>query len=434
MRISLSKANYNLLILGCLVFVLLWLLIFCLLLFTPEDHQYFSSVNADGVTSVSDFIHYYQAGAMTLSPDRHFVFDPATQLKWTNALIYPNKIDVVFYFQGMPYTFPMLAPLAMLPKSTAFIVWSLVSLITGITGLCLLSTKFLGKELGWSKIELTLFLASALVSAPSIVNYRIGQSGWLLVGLFSFYFWFLAKKQHVLSGAVLSLSTFKPQYTPLLLVPLVSGRRWLALASFLCVEVLQIILAGATIGWENVLNYPHILFTAETSKEVAGVYPEQMISLRSLLSLLGNAQLALIVNAICLLVATVACFYIWRQRWTKDDDNTFVYFFRWQAAVTLVLCLLLSPHTHIGDLSILAVSAALTLPMSGMKGNSMQADLSAKLWTITFFTFPLFSWLIYASLPMMRAQLFSAMLLLWAASGLYHLWAIARRLNSKPIL
>ena len=62
-----------------------------------------------------DFIHYYQCGAMALSPDRFQVYNPQLQLAWTNKLISPAHVDEIWFIQFVPFVFPLMIPFALFP-------------------------------------------------------------------------------------------------------------------------------------------------------------------------------------------------------------------------------------------------------------------------------------------------------------------------------
>ena len=351
-----------------LCFLFFWFAAFMYLLLITKPEDLFSQIDANGVVSISDFLHYYQAAAITLSEQRHLVYDPNVQLEWMNRLIAPRHIANVFYFQCLPYTCPIVAPLALFSKEVAYVIWSVLGLICGCAGVSLVN-RLRPQADRFDNIDLGLILLGALASAPSIINFKLGQSSWFLVGLYCFFFWALRRGHAVMAGSVLALSTFKPQYVILLAVPILALRKWRLLLAAVVFEIGQLALAGFTIGWENVLGYPQILARAETDPTLAGVFPEQMASLRNLLSIFGNQRLTLTVNAVCLLVAAALAFVLWRKIGKRllgeaslADGRECDLLFNWSAALTLTLALLLSPHTHIYDLVLLAGVAVLTLP------------------------------------------------------------------------
>jgi hypothetical protein len=233
-----------------------------------------------------------------------------------------------------------------------------------------------------------------IASAAGLVTFALGQSSWFLVGLYSIYFWGLRRNRTFLAGAALSLSTFKPQYTPLLMLPMLSRQRWKALVAFCVVEFLQLLLAACTIGWENVINYPHILMHAESDPNAlaGGYYAAQMVSLRNILSIFHNQTLTLTTNAVVLLVMAPFVWFVWQKVW-KDPNNRA---FGWAGAATISLTLLLSPHTHIYDLVILMCPLVLTLPplRSLFKPTLPVAE---RIWNGLVVTFPFTSWVFFAS-------------------------------------
>jgi hypothetical protein len=421
------KIRSDLVRFGMLCFLFFWFISFMYLLLMTKPEDLFSSIDGQGVVSISDFLHYYQAATITLSDQRHLVYDPAVQMACMNRLISPRHIDTVFYFQCLPYTCPIVAPLALLSKEIAYLVWVTLSVLCGCAGVFFIN-KLRPQPEQFDKIDLGLILLGVMTSAPSIITFKLGQSSWFLVGLYSFFFWALRRQRPVFAGALLAISTFKPQYAVLMAMPLLGLKQWRALAACVAVEVAQLVLAGLTIGWENVWGYPQILVRAETDPNLIGVFPEQMVSLRNLLSVFGNQRLTLGINTLCLLAAAVFAFFLWRKiglhlaTATTDDGRARAdLLFNWGACLTLTLALLLSPHTHVYDLVVLACVAVLSLPTWSAFKNAKAMSAAEVVWSLLLVTFPVSSWVFFATPLSFNHKSLACLLLLLSGFGILRL-------------
>jgi hypothetical protein len=410
---------------GILCFLAFWFIALMSLLLTTKPEDLFSSVDANGVVSISDFLHYYQAAAITLSDQRHLVYDPAVQLQFMNRLISPRHVGTVFYFQCVPYTCPIVAPLALLSKEAAYVVWLVLSLICGCAGIPFIN-KLRPKKEQFDKIDLGLILLGVMASASGIITFKLGQFSWFLVGLYSFYFWGLRRGRPILAGAMLAISTFKPQYAVLMLMPILGLKQWRTLAAFVAVEIVQLVLAGLTIGWENVWNYPQILTRAETDPDLVCVFPEQMVSLRNLLSIFGSQRVTLIVNGACLIAAGVFSIYFWQkigarlaQAVTEDSQIRADRLFNWGACLTLTLALSLSPHSHVYDLVALACVAILSLPTWASLKDGSAITVVEKIWSLILVTYPVTSWVFFATPLSFSQKSLACLLLLLAVCGIF---------------
>ena len=66
-------------------------------------------------------------------------------------------------------------------------------------------------------------------------------------------------------------------------------------------------------------------------------------------------------------------------------------------SITVLACLIVSPHSHVHDLLLLALPAILTLPGLSPLNWSTVKDLRLKAWSAILLIYPLASWFIYCA-------------------------------------
>lgn len=325
-----------------------------------------------------DYFKYYQCGAMALSVDRFDVYDPAVQMHWYNRIIYPLRVNSMAYNQYSPVCFLLMIPLALFPLDAGYYIWVAGTLAFGILGL-----YFLLRVLGvpFLKQRLTGLIIACLSSYPAFQGFQLGQSSWFLIGCLSFLFYGLIAHKSVLSGLMCALTIIKPQYGLFISVLLFGKKRFRSLAYAALFSTLLLLLCTFVIGWENVLYYPKIVMDAETSTRVFGVFQENMICLRGILSrLLPHSLLMETLFGI----EIVSCVLLWRQISLSPPEENW----SWIIAITILMVLIFSPHVHIYDSQLIIIAAVATL--------GQKAGISLfRIWSALLWLYPLFSWTVF---------------------------------------
>lgn len=300
-----------------------------------------------------DFIHFYQCGAMTLSPDRLLVYDPAAQLDWTNKLISPAHVDELWFVQYVPFVFPLMMPFALLPLKTSYLVFCLVSTAVGLLPLVLIL-----KKRAWTALAVFGMALAALACYPGWQSIWWGQLAWFYLCLIGFYFISLKKKSDTSSGILLALLSVKPQYIFYLAVPAFASGRLKIIAWAACTEILLLLLAGFSIGWDNVIHYPQTLLFAEKQGGQMQVNAANMVSIRGPLSLILPHTAVLGLSFTLNLAVLPLIWVTWRRAFSDPNSNMM----NLAMAITLPAALVLSAHSHAYDCLFLLLSAALILP------------------------------------------------------------------------
>lgn len=334
---------------------------------------------------------YYMAGELVRSSSRENIYSPEQQLQVFNRLLAPARAAKCHFLQYPPFFFVMLAPLSALPYPLAERLWQLALTLAGVVALAV----FMTVRMKATAKEVAFVLLAGLCSAPMWIAIVVGQASWLILALFALFFLFLLTGNTLAAGVFLSLSTIKPQYAALLGTAALSGRRFKVVAFAALFELGLLVFSCLVVGWQNVLTYPSILFHAETTADFSGVYPEYMIGVRGLLSSFLEPRLALVTSTVLMLPALAAIFALWTiscRRKSQAVDN-------WVVALTVLLCLIFSPHIHIYDDTLLLLPAVLTLTGPGKNDTGDGASSPAVpmlAWRCILISFPLLSWMLLA--------------------------------------
>lgn len=345
-----------------------------------------------------DFIHYYQCGAMALSPDRFHVYDPQVQLAWTNKIISPQHVTELWFIQFVPFVFPLMVPFALMGLGTSYLVWCVISIASGSYILFQTLT-----ERKWPAPAIFAFLLAATACFPAWFNVWWGQFAWFYLTLMGLYFLSLKRKKDILAGICLALLAIKPQYIFPVAFPALFLKRTKLIVTAVCTELLLLGLAAFSIGTDSVLNYHQTLLSAEKQAGQMQANAGAMISLRGLFSAFLPSEIALYAAAFLYLAALVLLFFIWRKA-TRESDAPDS--FNWPIALTIMTAILFSPHSMVYDCLIVFIAAALTLPGYQLSdvdklvdsAGSKLAGFANRFWFYSLYFYPIISWLIFLPL------------------------------------
>jgi hypothetical protein len=182
----------------------------------------------------------------------------------------------------------------------------------------------------------------------------------------------LKMNRNVPAGIALSLLWIKPQYAVLVLPALLLWKRWQTAGSFAAASVMLLLASLIAVGFEGLIGYVDVLLRLEQMGADIAMFPASYHTLSGLLlRLFGIGGWAWF--AIVLIVGGVIL-----QR-MKDGFSA-------QSFALLILgSVLVSPHTHIGDVSILLVPIALGL--EGLRERPRLAVAWVSLWIVVAFGF-----------------------------------------------
>ena len=351
-----------------------------------QKNELFAHQEPDGTVTIQSYVQGYVCGLIALSPDRHKIFDPQVQLDYTNRAISPLKTDKYIFSQYMPYLFTFMTPFAALEIHTSFMVWTIFAGVSCALGLWLLMRD--GGAL--TKTSQIGFLIGFAASLPYLLNVFFGGLSPLIVGLLCVYFWGFWNNRDYLAGACLALSTLKPQYALFAGLPCIAQKRYKLILAAAVSELVLLVLAGLNVGFENVVHYPQILLRADTSSEYLGVFPEKMVSLRGPLSSVLPQHIATPICLLAMFAALIFLSWLWlKTERNKSEQAT------WAMSVTMLIAMIVSPHTHIYDCLYLVLPAVLTLRSSSLTATFFSKPPALRTWSYMMLFYPALSWCLY---------------------------------------
>lgn len=348
--------------------------------------HFFRSNGANSFSFI-DYVAFYSAGKIVLSDTRAQIYQFATQLAAYNKTLTESlgakiSVDHIPLGQSVPWFFAMLAPFSLMPILISYIAWCLAGM--SLSGFWL--WKIL-RQNGYTSLFSGLFLLDVAGSYPYEHLMDDGQnSAFILAALaFMLYSWF--RGNHIASGVGLALVSIKPQYAVFLLIPVIAMRRWKVLASAAVTGSVLVIVSALIFGMKTLIEYPALLH--QTEKNDPAVFPTWMVSIRGPLSIVMDLDLALNISTILFAIAFLVMLGFWLRFVSKASQNKI----RIAMAITLLVCMLTSPHTHIYDLVIFAAAVAVVPMRSFFETAGLPA--AGVLWSRVMVLYPLISFCIY---------------------------------------
>ncbi len=426
---SLSLKNKNLIWFGILAALTLWQLPVFYLLFAAPVIDGSLTKNASGCRPIlGDFVNFYYAGSISLLPERSRAYDVTVQEGWRSRVVPLELYPANFHVDYMPFVFPLMIPLTVLPIGAAYIAWGILTLAFGAWAIFILA-----KSTGLFETKhIAVFILILISSYPSLHALRNGQATWLLLGLACFYFYSLIKGFDVLAGLTLALSSIKPHYALIWALPPLAAKRWRLLTSAVICEILLLMLGAITIGWQTVINYPAMIRDGETNPNYWGVFPDYMVSLRSLFYFIFPGKLGLDLSLFASVLGAVFVLWLWIIVLESESSRlrAFSQNVRWAIALTIVITLFISPHTYVYDTLFLAISALFTLPIVDEKSRKQEVIWATKIWYLLLFSYPLVSGLFYVNLQLRdlcKGYSILVILFLLVVTGLIKLSSLIKR-------
>lgn len=312
---------------ACLILLSITMLAFALMLISGAHHP--------GI----DFSCFWAAGSMALEGHAATAYD-WVQLRQMLIQMQPadhapysyDQMPVPFFYP--PVFFLFLAPLALLPFTAAFWVWSAAKL-----SCWLLVVYSIRPRSG------ALLLALA---APSVFyDFLAGQSSLLAAALLGGVL-VLLDGRPIVSGFLIALLIFKPQYGVLLPLVLIATGRWSVVIVASLMAAALLLLSGTIFGWDTFMGFREAATFATTQFHLTGALPwYKLQSIYGLFRLAGFGYgLAMSLQIIVASAAAVWVLITWRRNVG----------FAVKAACLLAATPLISPYFAIYDMQILVIA------------------------------------------------------------------------------
>lgn len=297
-------------------------------------------VSGNGEGPGFDFSCFWGAGTLALDGHAAAAYDweqlhqqLLLRMPPIDQLRYPyDQIPLPFFYP--PVFLLVLAPLALLPFPTAFWVWSAAKLS------CWLLVFYAIRPRPGA-------LLLALATPPVFYDVFHGQTGLLASALLGGILLTLDRRP-LLSGFLIALLVFKPQFGVLLPFVLIATRRWNVIISAALATLALMLLTGASFGWDTFKAFVEGATTVSTRLQAGGgVAWYNLSSVYGLLRVAGLGYgLAWSLHMAVAAAALVWVVVLWRRNVS----------FALQAASLLAATPLMSPYFVIYDLPILAMA------------------------------------------------------------------------------
>jgi hypothetical protein len=292
-------------------------------------------LDAQGRPQLQDFVAFWSAGKLALKGAAVSAYDPHAQHAAEAAAIgydFPGALEWPY----PPLFFFVVAPLALLPYATAFVLWCLATL----TAYAATIAKIAGRSEAW---------IVACTAPPVLAALMAGQNGLLTASLLGLSL-LLLEKRPAFAGLVIGLLSYKPQFGILFPLALAAGGYW---RSFLWAGVSVVAangLAAAVFGEGTLTGFLHAMsVTGDMRVAHAGMGWNKLQSLYSLLRAFGvSATGAWSAQASLTAAIAVGIVASWRARIP----------YALKAALLASAIPLATPYILVYDLPMLTVAAA----------------------------------------------------------------------------
>ena len=306
----------------------------------------------------ADFGALYTGWSMVLDGQSGRLYDLELQDDYQHRLLSEKPADEgLLPFVYPPHTAATLAPLALLPRSSAFAVWTVMQL-----GMCVLAGRFLlrlldGQPSGTPGALPWLTLLTALAFPPLFVSFQMGQvSLWCLVCLLGFVA-ALKERRPFATALWVVAGTIKPQLMVVAFLVLLGQRRWRELGLAAALLTVWAGLTAALLGPDCWIDFLAVLRFSSRQFGAFGTNPLSMYNLKGLLTgVLGTGRADLVVGltAAAWLAGGVLTLWLWRGRHSPAEGAG-----AGRLALTFLVAAIVNPHLFAADALILVLPAVL---------------------------------------------------------------------------
>lgn len=325
-----------------------------------------------------DFAAFLTAGRIVHSGQADRLYDLGFQAEVQQRILRPR--GGVYAGGLLPYINPpffayLFSPLSRLSLQGAFVAWTLVNVGLILTSVAMLvDTRDAGCRQEFVLNSLVVFAFFPVLEA--LVK---GQSSFVLLFALVTTYWSLKRDREYLAGVALGLGLAKPQLVTLMMLHLVYQRRWRALAGFAATGTVLVTGSCALVGLGGARAYSELARALSAWDAFPTAAPQAMPNVRGTIyraALLVEHWLDWQPSDVVLTAVTAALslgivalvFGSWRKLRGAGSAGSDL-----GLAVAVTGGLLVSPHLHGHDLSLLVLVGWLVLRYAASTGRSAQA-------------------------------------------------------------
>jgi hypothetical protein len=282
-------------------------------------------------TDTKDFRMFYSAAQMIRHGAGHSLYDLEQQHAFQQQ--YTHKIGLIFIY--LPVSALLYLPVAWLPLSSAYMLWTCASFLVLIAAVFVLNA-------GLGRFEDPLaVLVLALVYVPIWFNIYQGQILLYLLLAYSTALYYMNRGREFAAGSALAVGLLKFHLVLPFVLVLLIRRRWRAIAGFSAGSVAVLALCVTVAGWQFFINYPGLLLHLP-HLPLTGFHVWSAANLRGLFAGIAHREPPLLALVVVSLGLSVWSALVWRV--------TEIGF-----AITIVVSVLVSYHLNPQDLSLLFI-------------------------------------------------------------------------------
>ncbi len=193
-----------------------------------------------------------------------------------------------------------------------------------------------------------------------------------------------------IAGVFCGLCGMKPQYLPFLLLPAIAVGGWRCVTGFVLCVIALVLASCLAFGYDNVASFPAALLSAQFSSS-SGLQVSAMQNLRGLLCVLtrSDSQIVHIICSLALCTALLLLGWLWFLALLKLRGR-FADAIEYLAAITVLIGLGFSLHTHFGDYLLAAISCVF------LWNNDVIASAKTRFWLrLLLLLLPGITWLYF---------------------------------------
>jgi hypothetical protein len=293
----------------------------------------------------NDFVGVWAAGRLALDGQPQAAYDWSAH-KTVEDLAAGSPFEGTYPWLYPPSFLLVATVLALVPYGLAHLMWPIVT-----------SAAYLVSIRAIIQHRTAILLAAAFPGA--MANLVAEQNGFLSAGLFGGAL-VLMERSPVLSGCLLGLLSYKPQFGVLIPLALIAGGRWRVLCSAAAVAVALAAVSWVAFGTATWAAFGSAIFGA--TRVVLADHAANWHKLQTVFGLvraLGGSE----TTAWSLQAATiVACAGLTWMTWHRTIA------FQLQAAALVAASLLATPYMYIYDLVVLAIPMAFLVELGRTGG------------------------------------------------------------------
>ncbi len=288
----------------------------------------------------TDFVNFYAVASIVARGDAAKLYNRDVQGSFIQSI---SGLPLTNYFLHPPFEPALLAPLALLPFRAAYIVWAALNaaLVAALSWLFASSIPVV-RHYPFLGLSGYFFL-------PVLVSVVMGQDCVILLAIIAAAYMLLRHQRPFCAGIVLSLTAVKFHYLIILAgLLLLAGKRRLVLGVALGATALLVI-SAIIVGPRGLISYLVLLRDFDATMGYGSMHLDLMVSLRGFLAGVGStSQIVFWLGEIGLAAMGI----LWSQ--SRQDESL-------QFAAFVTVSLLISPHAHFFDATVLLLPALIVI-------------------------------------------------------------------------